>query len=119
MSEVTQILQAIQQGDQAASDRLLPMVYEELRRLAKAKLATEPAGHTLQPTALVHEAYLRLVDVNNPQAWNSKGHFFAAADCGGKFANLAKAGTIGYDDRMLASSFYHGVSANMREVSCH
>lgn len=79
MSEVTQILQAIQQGDQAASDRLLPMVYEELRRLAKAKLATEPVGQTLQPTALVHEAYLRLVDVNNPQAWNSKGHFFAAA----------------------------------------
>ncbi len=79
MNDVTQILQAIQQGDQAASDQLLPMVYEELRRLARLKLADEPSGQTLQPTALVHEAYVRLVDAKNPQVWNSKGHFFAAA----------------------------------------
>jgi len=79
MNDVTHLLQAIQHGDPAASDQLLPMVYDELRRLARAKLAVEPAGQSLQPTALVHEAYLRLVDAKNPQAWNSKGHFFAAA----------------------------------------
>lgn len=79
MNDVTFILQAIQNGDQAASDQLLPMVYNELRRLARSKLADEPSGQTLQPTALVHEAYVRLVDAKNPQAWNSKGHFFAAA----------------------------------------
>lgn len=79
MNDVTRILQAIQQGDQAASDELLPMVYSELRRLAQKRMADEPSGQTLQPTALVHEAYVRLVDAKNPQAWNSKGHFFAAA----------------------------------------
>jgi len=79
MNDVTRILQAIQQGEQAASDQLLPLVYNELRRLAQAKMAHEPSGQTLQPTALVHEAYVRLVDSSNPQAWNSKGHFFAAA----------------------------------------
>ena len=79
MNDVTHILQAIQKGDQAASDQLLPMVYNELRRLARSKLADEPAGQTLQPTALVHEAYVRLVGAKAPQTWNSKGHFFAAA----------------------------------------
>ena len=79
MNDVTQLLEAIQHGDPAAADHLLPMVYDELRRLARSKLAAEPSGHSLQPTALVHEAYLRLVDVKKPQAWNSKGHFFAAA----------------------------------------
>jgi RNA polymerase sigma factor (TIGR02999 family) len=79
MNDVSRILQAIQHGDPTASDQLLPMVYEQLRRLAQKKLAEEPSGQTLQPTALVHEAYLRLVDDQNPQVWNSKGHFFAAA----------------------------------------
>jgi RNA polymerase sigma factor (TIGR02999 family) len=79
MNDVTRILHAIQQGDRAASDQLLPLVYSELRRLAQSRMADEPSGQTLQPTALVHEAYVRLVDAKNPQAWNSKGHFFGAA----------------------------------------
>lgn len=79
MNDVTSILRAIQLGDQAASDELLPLVYNELRRLAHKRMANEPSGQTLQPTALVHAAYVRLVDAKNPQAWNSKGHFFAAA----------------------------------------
>jgi RNA polymerase sigma factor (TIGR02999 family) len=79
MSEVTQILNAIEQGDPRAAEQLLPLVYDELRRLAAAKLAQEKPGQTLQPTALVHEAYLRLVDVPQAQQWNGRGHFFAAA----------------------------------------
>jgi RNA polymerase sigma factor (TIGR02999 family) len=79
MSDVTRILSAIEQGDPHAAEQLLPLVYEELRQLAAQKLAHEKPGQTLQPTALVHEAYLRLVDVNRPQDWNSRGHFFAAA----------------------------------------
>lgn len=79
MSEVTQILSQIEQGDPSAADRLLPLVYAELRRLATAKLASEKPGQTLQATALVHEAYMRLVDTESEQAWNSRGHFFAAA----------------------------------------
>ena len=79
MSEVTQILSAIQQGDPHAAEQLLPLVYDELRRLAAQKLAQEKPGQTLQATALVHEAYLRLVDVEKAQHWNSRGHFFAAA----------------------------------------
>jgi RNA polymerase sigma factor (TIGR02999 family) len=79
MSEVTRILSAIEQGDPQAAERLLPLVYDELRKLAAAKLAQETPGQTLQATALVHEAYLRLVDVEKSQAWNSRGHFFAAA----------------------------------------
>ena len=79
MSEVTRILIAIEQGDAHAAPQLLPLVYEELRRLATAKLAQEKPGQTLQATALVHEAYLRLVDVEKAQHWNSRGHFFAAA----------------------------------------
>jgi RNA polymerase sigma factor (TIGR02999 family) len=79
MSEVTRILSAIEQGDPQAAAQLLPLVYEELRRLAAARLAQEKPGQTLQATALVHEAYLRLVDVDNAQKWNSRGHFFAAA----------------------------------------
>src|SRR5687767_3431674 len=76
---VTQILCALQQGDPQAAERLLPMVYEELRKLAAQRLSHEPAGQTLQATALVHEAYLRLVDVEQAQQWNGRGHFFAAA----------------------------------------
>jgi RNA polymerase sigma factor (TIGR02999 family) len=79
MSEVTQVLAAIEQGDPHAAEQLLPLVYDELRRLAAHKLAHEAPGQTLQPTALVHEAYLRLVDVEQAQHWNSRGHFFAAA----------------------------------------
>ena len=76
---VTEILNAIEQGDARASDRLLRLVYDELRRLAAARLAAEKPGQTLQATALVHEAYLRLVDVQRQQRWDSRGHFFAAA----------------------------------------
>jgi RNA polymerase sigma factor (TIGR02999 family) len=79
MSEVTQILSAIEQGDSHAAEQLLPLVYEELRNLAAQKLAQEKPGQTLQATALVHEAYLRLVDVEKAQRWDSRGHFFAAA----------------------------------------
>src|SRR6266487_5748623 len=78
MSEVTRILQSIEQGDARAADQLLPVVYEELRRLAAQKMAREAPGHTLQPTALVHEAWLRLAGGDN-QKWDTRGHFFAAA----------------------------------------
>src|SRR5216683_237950 len=79
MSDVTQILNAVEQGDPHAAEQLLPLVYEELRQLAAQKLAQENPGQTLQPTALVHDAYIRLVDVEKAQHWNSRGHFFAAA----------------------------------------
>ena len=79
MSNVTHILSAIEQGDPDAASQLLPLVYDELRKLAAQKLARETPGQTLQATALVHEAYLRLVDVEKAQHWNSRGHFFAAA----------------------------------------
>jgi RNA polymerase sigma factor (TIGR02999 family) len=79
MSVVTHILSAIERGDPLASEQLLPLVYEELRRLAAHRLAQENPGQTLQATALVHEAYLRLVNVENPQQWAGSGHFFAAA----------------------------------------
>jgi len=79
MSEVTRILSAIEHGDPHAAEQLLPVVYEELRRLAAQKLAQEKPGQTLQATALVHEAYLRLVGGDPTQRWNSRGHFFAAA----------------------------------------
>ena len=78
MSEVTRILERAQQGDLQAADQLLPLVYDELRRLAAAKMAQEQSGHTLQPTALVHEAWLRLAGSQNQQ-WSGRGHFFAAA----------------------------------------
>src|SRR5881227_2396109 len=79
MSEVTRILSAIEGGDPHAAEQLLPLVYQELRQLAAQKLAQEKPGQTLQATALVHEAYLRLVDVEKAQHWDSRGHFFAAA----------------------------------------
>jgi RNA polymerase sigma factor (TIGR02999 family) len=79
MTEVTRILSAIEQGAPSAAEQLLPLVYNELRQLAAQKLAQEKPGQTLQATALVHEAYLRLVDVEKAQQWNSRGHFFAAA----------------------------------------
>jgi len=79
MSDVTHILSAIENGDPSAAEQLLPLVYEELRKLAAHRLAQEKSGQTLQATALVHEAYLRLVGVDEAQHWNSRGHFFAAA----------------------------------------
>jgi RNA polymerase sigma factor (TIGR02999 family) len=79
MNHVTRILSAIEEGDPHAASKLLPLVYDELRRLAAHKLAQERPGQTLQPTALVHEAYVRLVDVEKSQHWNSRGHFYAAA----------------------------------------
>ena len=79
MTDVTRILSAIEQGDPQAAEQLLPLVYEELRKLAAQKLAHEKPGQTLQATALVHEAYLRLVDSSNDRGWDSRGHFFAAA----------------------------------------
>lgn len=79
MKDVTRILSKIEAGDQQAADQLLPLVYDELRKLAAQKIAQEKPGQTLQATALVHEAYLRLVDVDEAQEWNSRGHFFGAA----------------------------------------
>jgi RNA polymerase sigma factor (TIGR02999 family) len=79
MDAITQVLNAIEQGDPRAGEQLLPLVYDELRKLAAERMAQEKPGQTLQATALVHEAYLRLVDVEQAQHWNSRGHFFAAA----------------------------------------
>ena len=76
---VTQILEQIETGDPAAAEQLLPLVYDELRKLARQRLSNEKPGQTLQATALVHEAYLRLVDVEKAQHWNGRGHFFGAA----------------------------------------
>jgi hypothetical protein len=77
MSQLTRILSQIQSGERGASDQLLPLVYHELRKLAAARLANEKPGQILQATALVHEAYLRLVDVEGAHEWDSRGHFFA------------------------------------------
>ena len=79
MTDVTQILNAIEQGDPSAAEQLLPLVYDELRRLATQRMAQEKPGQTLQATALVHDVYIRLVDVEKAQHWNSRGHFFGAA----------------------------------------
>ncbi len=79
MSNVTRILSQIESSDPSAAEQLLPLVYDELRKLAAAKLAQEQPGQTLQATALVHDAYIRLVDVEKVQSWNSRGHFFGAA----------------------------------------
>lgn len=79
MSDVTRILSQIESGDPSAAEQLLPLVYDELRKLAAARLAQEKPGQTLQATALVHDVYIRLVDVKKAQRWDSRGHFFAAA----------------------------------------
>src|SRR6266568_4783289 len=78
MSDVTLVLEAVRRGEKQASEELLPMVYEELRRMAAARMARESAGHTLQPTALVHEAWLRLIE-SGSQTWQNRAHFFGAA----------------------------------------
>src|SRR5262249_3649163 len=115
MSDVTQILSAIEGGDSHAAEQLLPLVYEELRRLAAQKLAQEKPGQTLEATALVHEAYLRLVDVERAQQWNSRRHFFAAAAEAMRRILVERARTRGsrkrggererveFDDAMVAS----------------
>jgi RNA polymerase sigma factor (TIGR02999 family) len=82
MSEVTRILQSLEAGNPQAAEELLPLVYDELRKLAAARMAREKPGRTLSATSLVHEAYVRLVDVEQAQAWSSRGHFFAAAAVG-------------------------------------
>src|SRR2546425_13253617 len=79
MSDVTRILDRVQHGDLQAADELLPLVYHELRQLAASRMASEAPGQTLQPTALVHEAYLRLIGPDQRQQWNGRGHFFGAA----------------------------------------
>ena len=79
MSDMTRLLSAIEQGDAQAAEQLLPLVYDELRKLATQKLSQKKPGQTLQATALVHEAYIRLVDVEKAQHWDSRGHFFSAA----------------------------------------
>ncbi len=84
MTDVTRILSRIEQGDSEAAEQLLPVVYDELRKLAAARMASENPGQTLQATALVHEAYLRLVDVDKAQHWDNRGHFFAAAADSGR-----------------------------------
>ena len=79
MNDFTKILSAIARGEEQAADQILPLVYHELRKLAAVKLSKEKPGQTFQPTMLVHEAYMRLVDVEQPQQWNGRGHFFGAA----------------------------------------
>jgi RNA polymerase sigma factor (TIGR02999 family) len=109
MTEVTRILSAIEQGDPQAAEQLLPLIYDELRRLAAHKLAQEKPGQTLQATALVHEAYLRLVDVKKAQKWNSRGHFFSAAAEAMRRILIDEARRKGADKR----------GANSRRVSLH
>ena len=104
MNDVTQILSAIEQGDPHAAQQLLPLVYDELRRLAAHKLNAEASGQTLQATALVHEAYLRLVGGDNAQRWDSRGHFFAAAA-------EAMRRTVPPGSRMHPGEFYQSVAA--------
>ena len=95
MSDVTRILSQIERGDPQAAEQLLPLVYDELRKLAAAKLAHEKPGQTLQATALVHEAYVRLVDADKAQHWNSRSHFFAAAAEGMRRILVERARHIG------------------------
>lgn len=115
MADVTQILSQIEAGDPAAAEQLLPLVYDELRQLAAAKMAQEKPGQTLQATALVHEAYLRLVDAEKVQRWNSRGHFFAAAaeamrrilvDSARQRLSLKRGGQVDREQRDLAHLFF-------------
>lgn len=112
MGNVTRILSSIEQGDRAASEQLLPLVYQELRKLAARRLAAEQPGQTIQATALVHEVYLRLVDAEHQQHWDSRGHFFAAAaqamrrillDNARRRKSLKRGGALNRVDAELAS----------------
>jgi hypothetical protein len=107
VTEVTHILSAIEQGDANAASRLLPLVYAELRRLAAQKLTREGPGQTLEATGLVHEAYLRLVGEAEGQHWNSRGHFFAAAEGGGP-ESLTTA------SKVLTPLYFGGLASNAR-----
>ena len=109
MNEVTQLLNAASRGDGQAANQLLPLVYDELRRLASQKLTQEKPGQTLQATALVHEAYMRLVDAEQPADWDSRGHFFAAA------AEAMRRILVDHARRRTAQK--HGGAA--RRVACH
>jgi RNA polymerase sigma factor (TIGR02999 family) len=110
MPDVTRILNAIEEGDPSASEQLLPLVYNELRTLAAQKMAREDPGQTLQATALVHEAYVRLVDVEQAQHWNSRGHFFAAA------AEAMR--RILVERARRKHRFRHGAERGRAELSC-
>src|SRR5438128_7897344 len=113
MSGVTRILDQIQQGDPSAAEQLLPLIYDELRGLAARKLAQERPGQTLQATALVHEAYLRLVDVEKAQRWDSRGHFFAA--CPVRPSGVSSAG--GCSSPSVAGTKPRGAGAPPRYVA--
>jgi RNA polymerase sigma factor (TIGR02999 family) len=117
MSDVTQILSRIESGDPTASERLLPLVYDELRRLAAHKLAHEQPGQTLQATALVHEAYLRLVGANGQQiSWDSRGHFFSAAAEAMRRILIDQARTKG---RQKRSHDGHRIDIDSADVAVH
>ena len=119
MSAVTQILSQIESGDSSAAEQLLPLVYEELRKLAAAKLAHEKPGQTLQATALVHEAYLRLVDVDKAQQWNSRGHFFAAAAEALAHTYEVNSSSPRIQDALHAQPFWTFTPHRHHTTSCH
>ena len=125
MTDVTQILNALQEGDPEAGSRLLPLVYEELRRLASAKLAHERPRQTLQPTALVHEAYMRLVQGSAEQRWNGRGHFYGAAaeamrrilvDNARKKRSIKRGGLVPREDQELDEISVSTESESLLEV---
>jgi RNA polymerase sigma factor (TIGR02999 family) len=115
MTEVTQILSAIEQGDPSATEKLLPLVYDELRKLAALRLAQEKPGQTHQATALVHEAYIRLVGKDNAQRWDSRGHFFAAAAEAMRRILIEQARR---KQRLKRGAGYHHAAIEEIEVEC-
>jgi RNA polymerase sigma factor (TIGR02999 family) len=122
MSDVTQILGRIEAGDPSAAEKLLPLVYDELRKLAAARMAQESPDHTLQATALVHEAYVRLVDRERVEHWNDRGHFFgAAAEAMRRIlvesARHKKARQLaGQDDRLQIEAFVDDLPLSLDEI---
>lgn len=118
MSEFTRIMEAIKAGDPLAADKLLPLVYEELRKLAAFHMAKEQPGQTLQPTALVHEAYLRLTGGANPEVWDHQGHFFAAAAVAIRRILIESARRKGRHKRgggLMRAEFDHDIPATLPE----
>jgi len=118
MSEFTRIMGAIKAGDPRAAEQLLPLVYEELRKLAAAYLAKEQPGQTLQPTALVHEAYLRLLGGANPEVWDHQGHFFAAAAVAIRRILVENARRKGRQKRgggLIRTGFDHDIAVTLPE----